>query len=542
VLKYCPSSFIAKFVRIDDNTRVMAVQREEECTGLEIFIPRSRFDVLSTRIGDILVEINGGLIKEESDCPVTVVDLTCNEDQNESQPQYMKCFPLLYPIFRSKLFCETFLKDTMKEKAVKILTTPVSTVEDEFEGFKKILDESICKADICLFAFLVKHSMTEFKDFLSVCYNEMKTADRQSDDGCSILKTNVLIGLLLAVKHGNKEMVEFLANLGAPVDDPNVILAALEVANREIVTFLLQRSNKEISSYTKNGKRLLQMFLENDNEEAVTCILSLNCSADEIDTTIEDDLNHDTLLHKACRKGQNEVVQQMLLRSPRMFPRNINGFCPIHEAAMAGKTNVVKLLLQHNRQQADYAVNLTENMQRVKLYHVAVYQQDIDLIDMLEELHIPVDCVDGVKEQTPFMLAVEETRCGVVKKLADISMRHGIHNATDYRGHTALHIAMEKLPELKDTPEYDIYLDIIGLLLQQSDKDISLPNIPGTSILQVDELAQDGQMSMHAIVVNLDQCDNLKRTYLEEAEKQYNSSQINEAHNQTPAKKSKPCD
>lgn len=548
VLKNCHASFIDGYIRIDDNTNTTDSQGEKESNGLEIALPRSRFGTLCTTIGEILVDINGGLIKEEPGRRIAVVDLTVSDEvvdltvfdgANETEVRYIKCSPLFYPVFLNRTFCEIFLKDVMKDRAVQILTMPVSTVDGEFEGFEEIFDEGISKADICLFAYLVKRSMMEFKNLLSVCYEEMRTSCRQNN-GDKILHRNLLISLLLAIKHNNLEMVEFLTTLHAPVDDKSVILTALKMANRDIVTFLLQKSNsnREISSYTtKGGKSPLLLFIEDDNTEAVKCILSLmKCTKGDIDVQNEVDRNHDTVLHKACTKGQDEIVRLMLLRNPNLLSRNVNGFCPIHEAAMAGKTNVVKLLLQYDRKQAEYVVNLSENLQRIKLYHIAVFIQSTDLIDVLEELSIPLGCVDDVKQQTPLLFALHETKCHVVRKLTELSINHGVHNETDCTGNTALHVAVDKLQGLSDTSDSEIYRGIISLLLRESDIDIHSKNKEGKSALEIAEERQ-----LHSIVNELKNCKTLiiyvRPTLVESSETQ--SQQNVEDENPTPPKKIK---
>ncbi|XP_053396008.1 serine/threonine-protein phosphatase 6 regulatory ankyrin repeat subunit B-like [Mercenaria mercenaria] len=348
-----------------------------------------------------------------------------------------------------------------------------------------------------------------------------------------VLETDLLISMILAIKRGDQYMIENLAKLGAPVGDLNVMLMAFKMADRDIVTFLLDLADRNISSYRKNGKSPLILFVEENNIEAVKCLLnSKHFTENEIDFQSEDDPCNETALHKACKNNQEKIVEQLLLANPNLLLRDVNGYCPIHVAALTGNVEIVEQLLKHNMKQADYPVNLSDNLKHVKLYHIAVWKEDADVIELLERLGISPGCTDDDQKKSPLMFAIQEERCQIVMKLADISVKHEVHNMSDHRGNTALHIAIEKLPYLKDPKESEVYKEVISFLCQTG-INVFTANLEGKSALMLAE-----ESKQFDVMSKLERYKFSSSSLSQETETEQNASECDDA-SPTPAKRVK---
>ncbi|PHZ08986.1 ankyrin, partial [Rhizopus microsporus ATCC 52813] len=56
-----------------------------------------------------------------------------------------------------------------------------------------------------------------------------------------------------------------------------------------------------------------------------------------------------TILHRACTDGSFEKVKELLsIAGANSCERDNAGYTPLHEAALRGKTDIVRLLLEYN--------------------------------------------------------------------------------------------------------------------------------------------------------------------------------------------------
>jgi len=100
-----------------------------------------------------------------------------------------------------------------------------------------------------------------------------------------------------------------------------------------------------ILNYNKQkGQSILFSLLEEGNPKVMKKILTKKVSSKFINETNDD---QKTILHLACEKGNYQLVDYILYRSPNVNAQDTRGWTPLHYAISSGNTKIVKLLKRH---------------------------------------------------------------------------------------------------------------------------------------------------------------------------------------------------
>ncbi|XP_060584899.1 uncharacterized protein LOC132740872 [Ruditapes philippinarum] len=446
VLEYCNASFIERYVCIEGQTN------DKTRNGTTLIIIPKRFDQLCLKMGQLIFP----------------------KIKRNKEDHYLNCSLLLHPAFKEKSFCATFI-ETMREQKLllELLTRPVGTVVTSLLDVQSVIDKEVTNTEIGILVYALSNSLMAFA---FACYSEMK-----SHNVCvGRLETDLNMSMLLAVVEGDKNRINYLTKeMKVQSVDCNIILSAMKKADDALLDTVLNISKMPISQYKREGKNPMIIFVEENNKNAVTCIMKSKYFDHDVDYQNEKDKK--TALHIACARGNLEITQLLLTQNPNLQLRDNNNECPIHSAALNGKTEIVDLLLGHDIKQGDYVLDLSDN-KRMPLYHLAVWKHDYSLLEVLLEHKIPVTCTN-VKKQTPLIYALQNQKFTMIPKLRNASIKQNAHTCVDSEGQTALHLATERLlfNNLNDGEQIHILNETVELLSKDVGK---IPNKLGHTPLQ----------------------------------------------------------
>ncbi|GBM44967.1 Ankyrin repeat domain-containing protein 17 [Araneus ventricosus] len=136
----------------------------------------------------------------------------------------------------------------------------------------------------------------------------------------------------------------------------------------------------------------------------------------------------ESLLSLAASSGYFELAQLLLAMKANVEDRGLKDMTPLMEAANAGNTDIVKLLIQHG---AD--VN-AQTSQEKKLKGAKVKNQDMNMKSQ-QEIHGAIPSIVCPEGNTPLMFACAAGHVDIVRILLDAGARVEDHNEN---GHTPL--------------------------------------------------------------------------------------------------------
>ncbi|XP_046848686.1 transient receptor potential cation channel subfamily A member 1-like [Xenia sp. Carnegie-2017] len=244
----------------------------------------------------------------------------------------------------------------------------------------------------------------------AACENGMKK---------SLFRFMEVMGHLDFLQLGRKDIEGFAPIHKAAVND-----------HSDIVSYIGSQSKIFLNEKTKNSQTALVLAAERGHVRVVEELLKLKA-----DFTLRDDSNR-TVLHYAIAYPE---TLRILLKKKDLVPllineKEIDGYTPIHNAALKGLLESVRILLEYN---AD--LNVFTNNFRSPL-HCAVSSQNSDVVELiLANEPALINKVDADRE-TPLHTAAKYSSPEVVKCL----LNNGAITMKDGELFSPLHIAASK--------------------------------------------------------------------------------------------------
>ncbi|XP_060567171.1 uncharacterized protein LOC132725961 isoform X2 [Ruditapes philippinarum] len=391
--------------------------------------------------------------------------------------------------FSSERFVKKFIDYIIEENLVqKCFSVPVILMMGHFLDYGTSMEQ----LDICLMGYAWYIGATIFA-------KEVITRRILGEDN-----VDLAVYLLLAVHSRQKDSVEFLLRHGAKVTADAIYIASHK--SIELLEILLQRTNVNYRRNAINGNFPLIVAAGEGLTEAVKCMLNTGA-----DVRVQNKA-HMTALHKAIeRKHKNvskllidagaplnikggklnktplhlavdmneiELVEVLIEKGASLIVRDHKGHLPIHNAAITGRTDILRALYladpSQNKLLIPYCGFDYSNMSGLSLFHIAVLKNNEELLDTLIGLNADPN-VNNFYDQTPLYFAIIKTReklinkllnygqtdkrksqnegftplhAAIFKDLGDIAKRLALDanvNAKDKYGKTALHVACEKV-------------------------------------------------------------------------------------------------
>ncbi len=220
--------------------------------------------------------------------------------------------------------------------------------------------------------------------------------------------------LQAAVEKGNLEISELLADAGCRFD------TKLGKNNKTPFMIAVDKNHIEIAKLAvKKGVGL-------DSEAILSWIWSCAAAGLSVAVSLCSDLGLDpnkapfvaksgeTALHAAATAGQRDWVRDFVRVGANVNAVDGNGCTPIMVAALAGKMDVCKVLLEEGECELDH---ISKN--GLQLIHILADAGKEDTLEIVLDLNPELVDVPNLHEETPLMLAVKKSREGAVRLLLD---------------------------------------------------------------------------------------------------------------------------
>ncbi|GBM30523.1 Ankyrin-3 [Araneus ventricosus] len=182
---------------------------------------------------------------------------------------------------------------------------------------------------------------------------------------CKDLADERAVLLLIAVSNGKADVCELIIERNVDVnachtDDETSINLALEKGHKEVLSVLLNYG----AYYNANSSTLLKLNKDNDAGSLLRKVKNLftavqNNMASEVETLLKEESNSkyclanarcvekETVLHHACSKGYEEIVDILLKYKTNPNTRTKTGETPLHSAVKFTHLSIVKALLSN---------------------------------------------------------------------------------------------------------------------------------------------------------------------------------------------------
>ena len=383
-----------------DESPIQLACRFSSSDIFQLLLANQQFSFPSAELGSNSLLVHMSLSRTE------LIDSIRNSD----------CLEVLHFLLSSRA-----LNSTMREKRIKIIEYLVIVKGIQIDGIPKYLFNS-------LLFFLYKEGSLGLLIAIALQteldYNE-------------IVGKNDETPLIIACKHGNTSMVNYLVKSNADVDimaqdsQNNTALhfactnndleiveilvstgkinflttnftgytplhLALANQNWRIVKFLLMKDKVYLNAVFQKGENALHIFCKSGNLKIVEVLMS----NEGIDTRATDNFGN-TPLHSACTAGSYEIVNYLLQLMPKIDvnTKNVNGDTALHICCNNGRFDLVKSLVETGH--AD--VNIQDNLHNTAL-HIACINDNEEIVDYLLSKNRADVTVMNIKKETPLSI------------------------------------------------------------------------------------------------------------------------------------------
>lgn len=249
---------------------------------------------------------------------------------------------------------------------------------------------------------------------------------------------NGLFPLLIAVQNENKEIVEYLVDHGAKVNQDNLY-------GQTPLSEAAQNGNKEIAKYLidhgANVETLLFLAAQKEDEEIVKCLIDCGVSIDIVDRYGQ------TLLSWAAKNGSEEIVRCLVDHGADVNKENDYGPTRLSQVTRAGINYGPTSLSKATR------AGIVDKRVRTPLFG-AVKNGNKEIVKYLVEKGADVN-KENIYGETPLLFAVSAGAAQWIggnlllsavqkrnKEIVEYLVDHGADvNKADSSGTTPLHLA-----------------------------------------------------------------------------------------------------
>ncbi|WP_257264172.1 ankyrin repeat domain-containing protein [Endozoicomonas sp. ONNA2] len=266
----------------------------------------------------------------------------------------------------------------------------------------------------------------------------MVNAGLKIDTPCDDDKGKMLVH---AVRENNCELVEFLLDKGAKVDDEidkegTALHLAVRLGQPEIIDMLIQHGANINARSFHMGMKALHLAARLDQPDSIIAMLMKRGA----DINARDN-NAETVLHHTAHLDRPAIIDQLMNHGADINARNNEGRTVLHLVAESGQREILDKLLE-----LDADVNARDNKGRTPLYLLTCTNGQLDTIKYFMSALIGKGAninhrdTDG---KTPLAFLVESLRdeSAIKHVIETLTKLKADINASDSGRFTALHFA-----------------------------------------------------------------------------------------------------
>ena len=367
--------------------------------------------------------------------------------------------------------------------------------------------------------FLLSYAVYLKADVLAerIIVNNLLNKTELSKEEISIEYT---LALLFAVHHQLHDAVKLLVETQASVSEEAIYIAAHRT-DLDILKLLLGVKDRNSLKNMKilNGNNALIVAAKKGFSDAVKCLIDFGYSLDvrnndgmsaldkavafkqesvcELLANAGASINiktkkfNRTPLHTAADLGLQTAIKSLLTKGALVKMKDHKGFFPIHSAALNGHIDVVKLLIEHNPEQAGFRTKTYGEKSVLKgktIFHIALYKKDYTLLEALLATKANPNVTD-LYGRTPFFEAVSSGDAKAIQLLNSVAEL----NNHDKNGFTPLHVAV-----------YNGYLEVVKLLCSNPSVNVNAQDKYGKTPLHLAALTGRYEIFLHLISYQAD--------------------------------------
>ncbi len=275
--------------------------------------------------------------------------------------------------------------------------------------------------------------------------------------------------LLGAIDDGNTELVQFMLDKGAKVNDATPLMVAVDEGHGEIAKLLIQKGAK-VDAKTKHGWDVFMEAIDEGHIEIVRMLIDRGADVNQV-------YGHHTPLMEAIDEGHMDIAKLLMEKGADPNKSGNDGYTPLMEAADAGNPEAVKLLL-------DRGVDIkATNKHGWNAFLEAIDEGNIEIVKLFLDKGMDANAVYG--HHTPLKEAIDEQNMEMVRLLLD---RGADVNQGGEDGYTPL---MEAIDEGST--------EIAELLLSKGAKVNAQTNSGHTALM---EAADEGNLAITRLLLN----------------------------------------
>ena len=335
--------------------------------------------------------------------------------------------------------------------------------------------------------FLLSYAVYLKADVLAerIIVNNLLNKTELSEKEISIEYT---LALLFAVHHQLHDAVKLLVETQASVSEEAIYIAAHRT-DLDILKLLLgvkdrnSLKNMKIRLDVRNNDGMSALDKAVAFKHESVCELLANAGAS---INIKTKKFKRTPLHTAADLGLQTAIKSLLTKGALVRMKDHKGFFPIHSAALNGHIDVVKLLIEHNPEQAGFRTKTYGEKSVLKgktIFHIALYKKDYTLLEALLATKANPNVTD-LYGRTPLFEAVSSGDAKAIQLLICVAEL----NNHDKNGLTPLHVAV-----------YNGYLEVVKLLCLNPSVNVNAQDKYGKTPLHLAALTGRYEIFLHLI-------------------------------------------
>jgi len=214
--------------------------------------------------------------------------------------------------------------------------------------------------------------------------------------------------LMEAADEGHMEIVNLLLDKGANINATTKhgytpLMVAVDEGYGDIAKLLIQKGAK-VDAKTKNGWDVFMEAVDEGHIEIVQMLISKGADVNRV-------YGHHTPLMEAIDEGHTEIAKLLLQKGADPNKSGDDGYTPLMEAADAGDPAMAKLLIDKG---ADVQA---KNKNGWNAFMEAIDEGQVEMVKLFLDKGADVNAIHG--HRTPLMEAIDEGHTELVKLLLD---------------------------------------------------------------------------------------------------------------------------
>ena len=310
--------------------------------------------------------------------------------------------------------------------------------EDTAQDKQKVINDVLVWATGKRYHGFAKWICTNYEDDLLAVINDYENYTEAFRNTLS--NHNIYLCSLILEQLNEEEQAELLANKhnGYFTCATAALFIAAQYGNIDVIRFLLE-NGADIDDKNYGGFTPLHIAAKYGEIKAMITILSYASKEHKVELLATKDNSGKTALHIAAENGKIDVIRFLLENGAEVNAKDRSGATPLYTPIKYGHTDIVKLLIKEGAE-----VDITNRYVNQTPLHWAVKNGRFDIVKFLLENGADINAIDNAGE-TPLHLAVKNGRFDIVKLiLSSVSeeQKMNLLATENGYGYTPLHIAI----------------------------------------------------------------------------------------------------